>query len=361
MCFKYMKQLKHLYLPSYYRVCGKLELGNLYYLQTLENVQPKTIQIPTGFKFNRLRDLDVDTTEQAQEDGLHILVSICPYIYKLTLYGVIKKFPEVHQFSLNIAEMSLTLTSLEEDPMAILEKLPNLKSLRCSHKAFLGKKMVCSERGFPWLQSLCLFGFYELEELRVEEGAMPSLQRLKIGYCKRLVASIPQAIGSVWRPPNQSWFKLNFDAAIFAEQKSSGFGAVIRNNQGEVMAAMATKGPPVSCSEEAETMACRKALEFAVDAGFHELIVEGDNITVMRAVSSSTRNFSMLGTVIADIHCLLCGLRGISISCVHRDGNRVAHVLAKFAKGIDEDMYWIEEVPQVAEDSVYQDSILMNS
>ena len=34
--FKYMKQLKHLYLPVEYRVRGKLELANLSYLQTLE-------------------------------------------------------------------------------------------------------------------------------------------------------------------------------------------------------------------------------------------------------------------------------------------------------------------------------------
>ena len=181
--FKYMKQLKHLYLPRDYRVCGKLELGNLYYLQTLENVQPKTIQIPTGFKFNCLRHLVVETSEWAQDDALHILVSICPKIYMLDLRGIIKKFPKAHQFSPNIAELCLARTSIEEDPMAILEKLPNLKKLDLIQKVFLGKNMVCSEGGFPRLQSLYLYGFYELEDLRLEEGAMPSLQLLHIANC----------------------------------------------------------------------------------------------------------------------------------------------------------------------------------
>ncbi|XP_075669656.1 uncharacterized protein LOC142639346 [Castanea sativa] len=125
----------------------------------------------------------------------------------------------------------------------------------------------------------------------------------------------------VWRPPDQSWLKLNSDAALFKEHNYSGFGVVIRNNQGEVMAAMATKGPPVSSSEEAETLACRKALEFATDTGFSELIVEGDNVNVMRVASSSTRNFFMLGNVIADIHCILYGLGRVSISCIKRDGS----------------------------------------
>lgn len=128
------------------------------------------------------------------------------------------------------------------------------------------------------------------------------------------------AEGNVWRPPSQSLFKMNFDAAIFRESNSSGFGAVIRNEQGEVMAAMAAKGPLVLSSEEAETLACRKALEFAVDVGFLELVVEGDNVNVMRAISSSSMNLSLLGNVIADIQCLVGGLGRVSISCIKKRG-----------------------------------------
>ncbi|XP_050242299.1 uncharacterized protein LOC126691287 [Quercus robur] len=145
--------------------------------------------------------------------------------------------------------------------------------------------------------------------------------------------SVPpwQSNGNVWRPPPQSLFKLNFDATIFKESNSSGFSAVIQNEQGEVMAALSTIGPTVTCSEEAETMACRKTLEFAVDAGFSKLVVEGDNANVMRAVSSSTPNMSMLGNVIDDIQFLLCGLRRASTSRIKRGGNRVAYVLARHA------------------------------
>ena len=40
------------------------------------------------------------------------------------------------------------------------------------------------------------------------------------------------------------------------------------------MATMAAKGPEVSCSMEAELLACRKVIEFVVDAGFSELVIE---------------------------------------------------------------------------------------
>ena len=48
---------------------------------------------------------------------------------------------------------------------------------------------------------------------------------------------------------------------------------IIRNYKGEVMAALLAKGPVVSDSEEAKALACRRALEFAVDARFEELVV----------------------------------------------------------------------------------------
>lgn len=50
------------------------------------------------------------------------------------------------------------------------------------------------------------------------------------------------------QPPPASIFKLNFDAAIFSNLNSSGFGAMIQNEKREVMAAM---GPPMGDNKEA--------------------------------------------------------------------------------------------------------------
>ena len=189
--FKYMKQLKHLYLPDNYMVCGKLELANLSYLQTLVNVQPKTIQIPTWFELNRLRVLKVRNNKRAQ-GAMQKLILSCPLVEKLNLHCHMKKLLEAHQFSLNLVKLTLRDTCLEEDPMPTLEKLPKLKILRLLGyyfglgPAFSGKDMFCSKGGFPLLQHLHLRWLDKLEEWRVEEGAMPSLSHLKIGYCKNL-------------------------------------------------------------------------------------------------------------------------------------------------------------------------------
>ena len=121
---------------------------------------------------------------------------------------------------------------------------------------------------------------------------------------------------NVWHPPPASVFKLNFDAAIFSGLNSSGVGAMIRNEKGEVVAAILAKGPPVGDSEEAEILACRKVLEFAIDASFSELVNEGDNVNVMKSISSTGVNQSRLGHIIEDIQRLAHGLRWVNVSAV---------------------------------------------
>lgn len=149
---------------------------------------------------------------------------------------------------------------------------------------------------------------------------------------QQLSTSTPTPVKKKLEPPPHSVLKLNFDAAIFADQNCTGFGAIIRNEKGEVMATMSAKGPAVSNSDEAEVLACKKALEFSIDAGFKELIIEGDNAYIMKAVRSALSNRSSLGNIFDDVKCLMNGLRYVAVKCIGREGNRVAHDLARFAK-----------------------------
>ena len=53
---------------------------------------------------------------------------------------------------------------------------------------------------------------------------------------------------------------------------------------------------------------------------------------------------------------MICNLLWVRIDFVRRGGNRVAHVLAQFARNISEDMYWMEDVPPIAREALYQDA-----
>ena len=85
---------------------------------------------------------------------------------------------------------------------------------------------------------------------------------------------------------------------ISSELNNSSVGVIICNEKGEVIASMLVKGPPVGDSEEPETLACRKVLEFAI--GFSKLVIEGDNAYVMISISSTGINLPRLGHIIHD-------------------------------------------------------------
>ena len=48
-------------------------------------------------------------------------------------------------------------------------------------------------------------------------------------------------------------------------------------------------------------IACRKTIEFATDACFSEFIGEGDNSTVIQAISSPSADESLMGNLVGDI------------------------------------------------------------
>ena len=123
------------------------------------------------------------------------------------------------------------------------------------------------------------------------------------------------------------------------------------------MARMLAKGPYVRNSEEAEALACRKAVIFAMEAGFSKLVIEGDNVKVMRDVSGLSCHNSLLGHIYEDICAYLNGMQHVSISCIKRGGNMVAHSLARCAKNISDEVYWVKDSPPPAVEALYQDSL----
>ena len=135
---------------------------------------------------------------------------------------------------------------------------------------------------------------------------------------------------------------------------------MIRNAAREVMVALSARGAAMSDSEKAEALACRKSMEFAIDAGFSEMIIEGDNVTVISVVSSSSPNWSHLGVIYDDIGCLAIGLRYVVFNCIRRSANSMAHSLASYTNVLDEEVVWLKESPPPPRDALFFDSSFLN-
>ncbi|KAJ1703986.1 hypothetical protein LUZ63_003765 [Rhynchospora breviuscula] len=89
-------------------------------------------------------------------------------------------------FPPHLVKLTLKNSYLEQDLLSALEKLPCLKVLCMLDFSYRGKHLVFYARGFKSLQQLKISCLLNLLEFKVEEGAMPMLNLLKIRYCIQL-------------------------------------------------------------------------------------------------------------------------------------------------------------------------------
>ncbi|XP_009608392.1 putative disease resistance protein At1g59780 [Nicotiana tabacum] len=216
-----MRRLQHLYLPKTFQMIikgEKLRLDGLTELQTLKNFTSKVCEIADLFKLTKLRYLDVKVEgnlddlksitgpmETAPERWSHSSIEIKKFdcytekrhkVFrqlmesgippKFSFEGHLYQLPPYNLISERFTEMVLINTQLCEDPMATLEKLPNLRLLVLKDDAFLVKEIICSAEGFPQLELLELSGLFVLEKCRAGDKAMPRLSHLNIENCEKV-------------------------------------------------------------------------------------------------------------------------------------------------------------------------------
>ena len=79
-----------------------------------------------------------------------------------------------------------------------------------------------------------------------------------------------------WHPPDPCWFKMNVDGAVFTNQRATGFGMVMRDSQGTVLAATSKRIPATLAALEAKAKSMETAVHFAWD-GFREVYFQIDS------------------------------------------------------------------------------------
>ena len=87
-------------------------------------------------------------------------------------------------------------------------------------------------------------------------------------------------------------------------------------------------------------------MEFALEYGFREMVVEGDNLSVMSALELKKSLSSRVGHIIQHVLCLPNGFRWSQVQFTKRNANTVTHLLASYAKQLSHDVIWTEESPR---------------
>ncbi|KAL0448155.1 UNVERIFIED_CONTAM: putative mitochondrial protein [Sesamum latifolium] len=125
----------------------------------------------------------------------------------------------------------------------------------------------------------------------------------------------------------------NFDGASFREGPDIGLGIVARNHGGCVVAWKFVKLPRKTEAEHTEALAARMAAELAKSLGWSRLILEGDCLNLIRKLNSPGPDLSSIGPITFNIKSSLAHCDTVIFPHTHRENNRLAHKLAKFAHG----------------------------
>ena len=98
-------------------------------------------------------------------------------------------------------------------------------------------------------------------------------------------------------------------------------------------------------ADKVEALAALKAVTFARELGFQRATLEGDSLDQIKALKSIECSLSPTGLLVDDVKRVANSFEQLLYSHVKRNGNRVAHSLAKNALRIPDFQVWMEEVP----------------
>ncbi|KAL5804492.1 hypothetical protein ACOSQ3_031292 [Xanthoceras sorbifolium] len=99
-------------------------------------------------------------------------------------------------------------------------------------------------------------------------------------------AELPCAV--IWRPPSAGTFKLNTQASASLEAGLAGFGVMIRNEFGLIMAVGSIRVTGFFCPQVAEALAIFHGLRFASQTGLFPLHVESDCLEVIKVLQDDS-------------------------------------------------------------------------
>ena len=144
-----------------------------------------------------------------------------------------------------------------------------------------------------------------------------------------------------WKPPPSiELVKINFDGAVFSNTNQFDVGVVIRDAHGLVITSYSRKLPKVYRAVEVESLAVAMALSFALDIGISCFVLEGDSWEVFKALTNEEPTLTSYGLLVNDAKVISRNFNQLLYSHIRREGNFVAHSLARYA----DYLVWMEDV-----------------
>ncbi|KAG2667500.1 hypothetical protein I3760_15G118100 [Carya illinoinensis] len=206
--------------------------------------------------------------------------------------------------------------SLSEVWERIIQKLPKLEvemvavSMR---KIWLRRNKLIFEEQFTGPKCLISQAIEDMEEYR-EAQRVGEVNRQSVIAGGREVK---------WKRPGENIVKINWDVAYDQKSLKMGAGVVIRDEEGEVLTCL--------------------SVEVCTKLRFLNFEFEGDALTIVNDVNNRDENWAWYGQIVDNLRSIFSGVSSWKLKHIYREGNKVAHSLAKKAIGLDEEIVWMED------------------
>ena len=140
---------------------------------------------------------------------------------------------------------------------------------------------------------------------------------------------VPIVAQNSWKPPTADIYKINSDGSFDPSSRSGGWGFVVRDSSGEVLAAGAGNITYAASSLQAEAIAVYKSILQAARLGMTRIILEMDATVLASALKSCCVDQSAIGGLVYQIRDIMCDdFSCCTVSVCNRSCNKVADCLA---------------------------------
>jgi hypothetical protein len=155
----------------------------------------------------------------------------------------------------------------------------------------------------------------------------------------------PSPLSLQWSKPQQGTFKLNWDAAVDTKQRMIGVGIVARDSDGKVLGVKCSLHRNITNSSVAEAFGARLCAKFGLFLGLKSVVLEGDALEVVQAISRKSADAGYLDNIIGETLYILSYFDRWEVSHVRRTGNMAAHKVAKLALLQQRNHVWLGSFP----------------
>jgi hypothetical protein len=138
-----------------------------------------------------------------------------------------------------------------------------------------------------------------------------------------------------------------------------GIGVAVRNHEGALLAALCATKEMVTDPGTTEALAALQAAELARRLDLRQVVLEGDALEIVNILKLDGAWLGSYGYVIQDANSILGSCQIWSVSHTYREGNGVAHNLAKLALSLGQDVLWTENFPDCILDLVLAEHALV--